>query len=560
MAFSSCLKFYPFSISQAKTLTHYSFSLKLNPPSSTISFASPNSAALSSSDVKLLDSLRSQADDSAALRLFNLASKQPNFSPEPALYEEILLRLGRSGSFDDMRKILEDMKNSGCEMGTSPFLILIESYAQFELQDEILGVVHWMIDEFGLKPDTHFYNRMLNLLVDGNNLKLVEIAHAKMSVWGIKPDVSTFNVLIKALCRAHQLRPAILMLEDMPSYGLVPDEKTFTTIMQGYIEEGDLDGALRIREQMVEFGCSWSNVSVNVIVHGFCKEGRVEDALNFIQEMSNEGGFFPDQYTFNTLVNGLCKAGHVKHAIEIMDVMLQEGRVEDASQLMDQMIMEGQKPDKFTYNSLLTHFCRGGDIKKAADIVQAMTSNGCEPDIVTYGTLISGLCKAGRVEVASKLLRSIQMKGIALTPHAYNPVIQGLFRKRKTTEAINLFREMLEQNEAAPDAVSYRIVFRGLCNGGGPIREAVDFLVELLEKGFVPEFSSLYMLAEGLLTLSMEETLVKLVNMVMQKARFSEEEVSMVKGLLKIRKFQDALATLGGVLDSRQPRRTYRSR
>lgn len=254
MAFSSCLKFYPFSISQAVTLTHHSFSLNLTPPSSTISFASPHSAALSSTDVKLLDSLRSQPDDSAALRLFNLASKKPNFSPEPALYEEILLRLGRSGSFDDMKKILEDMKSSRCEMGTSTFLILIESYAQFELQDEILSVVDWMIDEFGLKPDTHFYNRMLNLLVDGNSLKLVEISHAKMSVWGIKPDVSTFNVLIKALCRAHQLRPAILMLEDMPSYGLVPDEKTFTTVMQGYIEEGDLDGALRIREQMVEFG------------------------------------------------------------------------------------------------------------------------------------------------------------------------------------------------------------------------------------------------------------------------------------------------------------------
>ncbi|KAJ4900591.1 Pentatricopeptide repeat protein [Raphanus sativus] len=59
-----------------------------------------------------------------------------------------------------------------------------------------------MIDEFGLKPDTHFYNRILNVLVDGNNLRLVESAHDQMSVWGIKPDVSTFNVLIKALCKA----------------------------------------------------------------------------------------------------------------------------------------------------------------------------------------------------------------------------------------------------------------------------------------------------------------------------------------------------------------------
>ena len=190
--------------------------------------------------------------------------------------------------------------------------------------------------------------------------------------------------------------------------------------------------------------------------------------------------------------------------------------------------MEGLKPDKFTYNSLLTYYCRGGDIKKSADIVQTMTSNGCEPDIVTYGTLIGGLCKAGRTEVASKLLRSVQMKGIVLTPHAYNPVIQALFKRKRTKEAMRLFREMIEKANP-PDAVTYKIVFRGLCNGGGPIQEAVDFTVEMLEKGLLPEFSSLVFLAEGLCSLSMEDTLIKLINMVMEKAKFSKNEVSMIR-------------------------------
>lgn len=84
--------------------------------------------------------------------------------------------------------------------------------------------------------------------------------------------------------------------------------------------------------------------------------------------------------------------------------------------------MEGLKPDKFTYNSMLTHFCKQGDIKKVADIVQTMISSGCEPDVSTYGTLIGGLCKAGRVEICTGLLRSLQMKGMVLAPRAHHPV------------------------------------------------------------------------------------------------------------------------------------------
>lgn len=223
---------------------------------------------------------------------------------------------------------------------------------------------------------------------------------------------------------------------------------------------------------------------------------------------------------------------------------------------MDQMIAEGLKPDKLTYNSVLTYYCKEGNIKKAADIVQTMTANGCEPDMVTYGTLISGLCKAGRTQVACKLLRTVQIKGMVPGPKAYNPLIQALFKQRKTKEAVRLFREMADKGEA-PDAITHKIVFRGICRGGGPIGEAVDFLEELTEKGFVPEFASFSMLAEGLWALAMEDTLIKVFDLVMKKAKFTDSEITMITGFLKIRMFHDALATLGRLLNARRPEKVY---
>jgi len=139
--------------------------------------------------------------------------------------------------------------------------------------------------------------------------------------------------------------------------------------------------------------------------------------------------------------------------------------------------------------------------------VQTMASDGCEPDIVTYGTLIAGQCKAGRVKVVTKLLRTIQIKDIVL-----NPVIQARFGQKRSKEAVKLFREMIEKVEAL-GVVTYKIVFCGLCRGR---EEAVDFV---LERGNVPEISTFYMFAEGPFALAMVGTLIKLVDMIMEKAK-----------------------------------------
>lgn len=119
---------------------------------------------------------------------------------------------------------------------------------------------------------------------------------------------------------------------------------------------------------------------------------------------------------------------------------------------------------------------------------------------------------------------------------------------------MRLFREMMEKGDP-PDAITYKIVFRGLCNGGGRIGEAVDFVFEMTENGYIPEFSSFYQLAEGLCALSMEDTLIKLVELVMAAAKFSEGEVSMIRGFLKIRKFQDAFATIANILGHERSQR-----
>jgi hypothetical protein len=66
------------------------------------------------------------------------------------------------------------------------------------------------------------------------------------------------------------------------------------------------------------------------------------------------------------------------------------------------------------------------------------------------------------------------------------------------------------------------------------------------------------MLAEGLMNLGMDDYLSSAIELVLEKGDFKKTDVSAVKGYLKIRKFYDALATFGRLLEINNPQWSYR--
>ncbi|KAL2502886.1 Pentatricopeptide repeat-containing protein [Forsythia ovata] len=188
MAFSSCLKCHSWThshnlehpfLSTSKSIKIISFPFLQNHEkqfsSLSASTSSPPSATSLSPDFttkQLLETLRRENNEDSALRLFEWASKQPNFTPTLPVYEEVLRKLGIAGSFHMIGRVLDDMKRSGVEIVEGTFFILIDSYAKFGFYDKAIGVLDMMENEFGVKPGTHSYNSLLNVLVDGNKLIL----------------------------------------------------------------------------------------------------------------------------------------------------------------------------------------------------------------------------------------------------------------------------------------------------------------------------------------------------------------------------------------------------
>lgn len=137
----------------------------------------------------LLDILRRQKDAESSVRLLNWASKQSHFTPTSPVYEEILQQLGKEGSFEKMIALLKVMQTSDCKISQGTFQIFIDSYSRFQLFDEAADVVVNLMDEFGVEVDTFICNFLLNILVEGSKIKLIEAVYSMMLDRGIQPDV-----------------------------------------------------------------------------------------------------------------------------------------------------------------------------------------------------------------------------------------------------------------------------------------------------------------------------------------------------------------------------------
>ncbi|KAG5029485.1 hypothetical protein JHK87_012999 [Glycine soja] len=117
-----------------------------------------------------------------------------------------------------MLTLLYQMHSSKILIDESIFLVFLETYAtSHHLHAKINPIFLLMERDFVVKPNTHFNNIVLSLLLNANKLRLVKTLYLKMATDVTSLDVSTFNILIRALCKANQLQPAFLCLRKCPT-------------------------------------------------------------------------------------------------------------------------------------------------------------------------------------------------------------------------------------------------------------------------------------------------------------------------------------------------------
>ncbi|XP_062199850.1 pentatricopeptide repeat-containing protein At1g79540-like [Phragmites australis] len=258
-------------------------------------------------------------------------------------------------------------------------------------------------------------------------------------------------------------------IDDARAAGLRAPSAAFEALVFAHASAGRHEEAVQAFARMDEFGCRPTTFVYNAVLKALVDSAVIPLALALYNRMV-AAGCPPNRATYNVLMDGLCKRGMAGDALKLFDEMLERGIV----------------PNVKTHTVLLSSLCNAGKLKDAEKLLLSMNEKGCPPDEVTYNSLLSGLCKAGRVDEAFERLELLRSGGFALGLKGYSCLIDGLFQAGRYNDGFECYKEMLMRSDVSPDIVLYTIMIRG-CSEAGRTEDAVSFLDEMKEKGFVPD-------------------------------------------------------------------------
>ncbi|KAF0902761.1 hypothetical protein E2562_019092 [Oryza meyeriana var. granulata] len=288
-----------------------------------------------------------------------------------------------------------------------------------------------------------------------------------------------------------------------------PNTCIYNILIKHYVKKGDLGTAFNVFDEMREFNCADVRpglVTYSTLIGGLCRGGKMKEAFELLEEMIEKGRIVPDQLTYNLLISGFCRLGQVEKAQSIFGFMrknecepnafnyaalinghCKKGEVESARGVFEEMISSGIQPDAVSYTSLIGCLCRHGNVDEGINLVQEMWQKGCKADVVTYNLVLEGLCKDGRTVEAMTLLERLPLEGVKLNCASYRIVMNCLCSRGEIDKAAGLLGMMLQRGFLPHYAASNTLLI-GLCDVGR-VADATVALYGLVDTGFMPEAS-----------------------------------------------------------------------
>ncbi|RZC50743.1 hypothetical protein C5167_019170 [Papaver somniferum] len=310
-----------------------------------------------------------------------------------------------------------------------------------------------------------------------------------------KQGDSTFYSLLMGYADSKDFVNLEIVLDRMKRERRVITEKVFIYIFKACRNAHFPDKAVYLFDRMAEFQCRQSVRSFNSVLNVLIQEGRFDQALSFYSYVVGKG-IPPNGLTFNLIIKTRCRMGLIDRAIETF---------RDMSCI----------PDLYTYSTLIDGLCKENRIEEAITLLDEMQSEGCFPNEVTYNALINGLCKKGDIARASKLVENMFLKGCIPNEVTYNTLIHGLCLKGKLEKAVWLLDRMVA-DKCVPNHVTYGTIVNGLVEQG-KVADAVLLLDSIEDRGHRPNEYIYSSVASGLFKEGNSEGAVRLWQKMIEK-------------------------------------------
>ncbi|XP_077216922.1 pentatricopeptide repeat (PPR) superfamily protein [Tasmannia lanceolata] len=342
------------------------------------------------------------------LSLFGWAQMQSWYSTNDETYDLIFDRLNKSGDFDEMHSLFDEMV--GELSGNDSIISIGGSFSAYNKVIQYLAKARKLevsfccfkkIRDLGCKVDTQTYNSLIMMFLSkGLPYKAFEI-YESMEQSGCSLDESTYELMIPSLAKSGRLDAAFKLFEELKDSGLRPSFSVFASLVDSMGKAGRLDMSMKVYMEMQGFGFRPSPSMYVSLVESFVKAGKLETALRLWDEMK-KAGFRPNYGLYTMIVESHAKSGKLETAMSVFSDMERAGFL----------------PTPSTYSCLLEMHSGSGNVDSAMKLYNSMTNAGLRPGLSTYTSLLTVLANKKLVDVAAKILLEMKAVGFSVDVNA----------------------------------------------------------------------------------------------------------------------------------------------
>lgn len=268
----------------------------------------------------LIDGLCASGRFREAMELFEEMVSKDQILPDALTYNVLIDGFCRGGKVDRARKIMEFMKNNGCNPNVFNYTTLMNGFCKEGKLQEAKEVFDEM-KNFRLKPDTIGYTTMINCFCRAGGVDEALELLKEMKERDCKADIVTFNIILGGLCREGRIEEALGMLEKLSYDGIYLNKASYRIVLNFLCQKGELEKAVVLLGLMLCRGFPPHYATSNELLVRLCKAGMAEDAAIVLFGLV-ERGFKPEPDSWALLVELICRGRELLFAFELLDELV----------------------------------------------------------------------------------------------------------------------------------------------------------------------------------------------------------------------------------------------
>ncbi|KAK7308032.1 hypothetical protein VNO77_41623 [Canavalia gladiata] len=399
----------------------------------------------------------------------------------------------RSGHYDLVLKLYEEMKSSGMEPD-AVILCTVLTACGHAGNLSYGKAIHEFIEDNDLAVDSHLQTALVNMyancgamdlareLYDKLPSKHLVVSTAMLSGYAklgmvkeariifdqmVEKDLVCWSAMISGYAESDQPQEALKLFNEMQRQRMVPDQITMLSVISACAHVGALVKAKWIHKYTDRNGFGRSLSINNALIDMYAKCGNLARAREVFENMPRK-----NVISWSSMINAFAMHGDADGAIDLFHRMKEQniepngvtfigvlyacshaGLVEEGQKFFSSMVNEHSiSPQREHYGCMVDLYCRANLLRRAMEIIETMPF---PPNVIIWGSLMSACQVHGEAELgefaAKRLLELEPDHDGALV------VLSNIYAKERRWNDVTLIRKLMTHKGISKEKACSRI-------------------------------------------------------------------------------------------------------